>query len=134
MKELAYSRAAEVAWYFPCSREQYRLTGELDVVDGTTTEPNLIKARRRGWATMSDSARQQWVWPQPGAPRDNDPAVWTKRAPGPDEPPVDTFILLVLRVEEVELLVLSSPSTCTHYSREVGPDGNYFWLEESLNP
>lgn len=32
MSEVAANPAAEVCWYFPTTREQYRISGELQVV------------------------------------------------------------------------------------------------------
>jgi len=106
VSELAVNPAAEVAWYFPESREQYRLVGELQVVGSGHPDAALLAARQAAWGKMSDGGRSQFAWPDPGTPRDPDPEVFKRPTPGPDQPPLDTFCLLVLRVHEVDLVNL----------------------------
>ena len=60
---------AEICWYFTKSREQFRLLGQLVLVKATDLEPNLQLARQQVWQKLSDSARQQFCWPEPGAKR-----------------------------------------------------------------
>lgn len=47
--EVAGNPWAEVAWYFPDSREQFRLLGRLSVVDAATADEKLQKVRRGAW-------------------------------------------------------------------------------------
>lgn len=48
MGDVAHSPWAEVAWYLPDSREQFRLLGRLTVVDAQTEDAALQQASRRG--------------------------------------------------------------------------------------
>lgn len=57
---------AEVAWYFPVTREQYRISGRVQVVTEQTKDAMLEKARQMAWSNMSDPGRQQFLWPTPG--------------------------------------------------------------------
>jgi len=63
---------AEVCWYFPGSREQFRLRGTFAVwregEKGDKTDP-MGWARRAAWAALSPGAREQFWWPDPGFPR-----------------------------------------------------------------
>lgn len=45
--EIAANPWAEVCWYFPNSREQYRLGGSLTIVDETCEDEVLAKVRAR---------------------------------------------------------------------------------------
>ncbi|GBG30685.1 Pyridoxine/pyridoxamine 5'-phosphate oxidase 2 [Hondaea fermentalgiana] len=57
--------AAELCWYFTDSREQYRLTGDLEVVAADAKDDKLVTLRKNQWSELSDSAREQFYWPQP---------------------------------------------------------------------
>lgn len=69
MEEIRRSPWGEVAWYFSETREQYRLQGRLTVVSSAGGDAGLQAARLRAWQRMSDPGRQQFTWPQSGAPR-----------------------------------------------------------------
>lgn len=43
MGEIAHNPWAEVAWYFPDTREQFRLLGKLSVVNAATADEKLQK-------------------------------------------------------------------------------------------
>ncbi|PNH10698.1 hypothetical protein TSOC_002538 [Tetrabaena socialis] len=134
VQEVAANPAAEVAWYFPATREQYRIAGDLTVVDGRTAEGALQEARHRVWSSMSEGGRQQFGWPHPGRPRaQEEPDAWSRPAPGPQDPPLDTFCLVVLQVEEVERLLLFSNERY-EFRKQAGADGAISWTEESINP
>ncbi|GIL57782.1 hypothetical protein Vafri_12929 [Volvox africanus] len=134
VQELAVNPAAEVAWYFPQTREQYRIAGNLVVIDAAHVDNALLEARARVWSAMSESGRQQFGWPHPGRPRAaEDPEAWNNPAPGPQDPPLDTFCLVVLRVDEVEQLLLRSNERF-RYSKAIKEDGSLAWAEESINP
>jgi hypothetical protein len=60
--KVAQARArpwCEVCWWFSASREQFRIAGRLEVV----TEGPL---RDEQWRAISDAAREQFFWPDPG--------------------------------------------------------------------
>lgn len=70
----------------------------------------MQEARGRAWRNMSESGRKQFAWPSPGVPLPEPGSP-----PEPDNiaeltadaaPPLDTFCLVVLRVEGVDWLRL----------------------------
>ena len=81
--EVAVNPFAEACWYFPTSREQYRLGGTLTVVDIDHTDPKLQGARQAAWARLSGAARSQFSWPAPRALRYEDALAFSKPAPDP---------------------------------------------------
>jgi pyridoxamine 5'-phosphate oxidase len=56
--EAAANPAAEVAWYLPITREQYRISGRLDVIKEDRRDAELAAARRRAWVNMSDAGER----------------------------------------------------------------------------
>lgn len=55
VSELAANPYVEVCWYFPNSREQFRLSGTAHIVAVDHPEPQLLQARQQAWAAMSDA-------------------------------------------------------------------------------
>jgi hypothetical protein len=56
--EIAHNPWAEVAWYFPNTREQFRVLGKLTIVDSQTDDAALQKVRSR---TMAARAAAAWL-------------------------------------------------------------------------
>lgn len=53
--DLAANPQVEVCWYFPTSREQYRLSGTAHIIDAGHADQQLLQARQQAWAAMSDA-------------------------------------------------------------------------------
>ncbi|MGB7087541.1 MAG: Npun_F5749 family FMN-dependent PPOX-type flavoprotein, partial [Phormidesmis sp.] len=103
--QIEHSAAAEACWYFTKTREQFRLSGQLIVVSSQTTQEDLQLARKQTWQKISDSARLQFAWPQPKAPRTSDDDAFSPAAPSNQTPAVN-FCLLLLMVNSVDYLEL----------------------------
>jgi pyridoxamine 5'-phosphate oxidase len=118
----------EACWYFPNSREQFRLGGVLTLVGPDHPSPDLLKARQTTWQELSAAARAQFAWPVPGAVRAEE-AEFSQ--PPPDQAaPLDRFCLLLLQPETVDHLALrGNPQDRSRYSLQ---DGN--WVTEVVNP
>lgn len=120
--DLAANPWGEVAWYFPQSREQYRISGKLTVVQDDSADEALLKARQTMWSKLSPAARVQFSWPEPGASREglgSDDDVFNKPDPGPESPALSAFCLLVLHPDEVGILQLKQ-NRRMHYMHEEG--------------
>jgi pyridoxamine 5'-phosphate oxidase len=103
----------ELVWWFPKSSEQYRVRGHLCFVGGGDFEldndPFLTSARREQWGNLSDPAREQFFWQEPGIPYHGEPAVvpFGGRTPeGNLLAPPNTFLLMLLRPHYVDYLRL----------------------------
>ncbi|PSC70073.1 pyridoxamine 5 -phosphate oxidase isoform B [Micractinium conductrix] len=129
--EIAHNPWAEVAWYFPDTREQFRLLGKLSVVNAATADEKLQKGRRAAWKTMSDPGRQQFMWPQPGEPRGGDDSIFKPEPPSADSPVLDAFCLVCLAVEEVDHIQLAK-NLRHRYLRGGGGGGE--WASQNVNP
>jgi PPOX class probable FMN-dependent enzyme len=124
--QLRQNPQTEACWYFPKTREQFRLGGVLDLVTADTTG-DLQLARETAWAKLSENARLQFVWPDPGQPR--------RDRPFPTEPPTESnpvpcFGLLLLYADRVDHLELrGDPQNRTVYVKR-----DRTWDTEIVNP
>mmetsp|Transcript_6886 Transcript_6886/g.10818 ORF Transcript_6886/g.10818 Transcript_6886/m.10818 type:complete len:203 (-) Transcript_6886:300-908(-) len=120
---------AELAWYFPKSREQYRFLGQLIAVDHTTPNELLQVERKAQWAQLSENARAQFAWPASGTPK-SDSSMFVVQALD-ENITLETFVLLILNPANVDLLQLkSSPQNRFLYAKDTGSD----WIQHSVNP
>ena len=120
---------AEACWYFPKTREQFRLAGKLILVRDNNPATDLLQARQSAWQELSDAARVQFAWPHPGAPRANQDAFEPPN-PNPTEPNAN-FCLLLLDPVEVDVLELrGEPQNRWLYQL----DSAGIWSHQEINP
>ncbi|MBH8563298.1 pyridoxamine 5'-phosphate oxidase family protein [Nostoc sp. CENA67] len=120
---------AEICWYFPNTREQFRINGCLTLV-GSDNHPNLQPARITSWQELSDAGRIQFAWPHPGKPRDATPEAFAPPPPNPTQP-LANFCLLLLDPMQVDHLELrGEPQNRKIYQR----DENQQWSSKEVNP
>ena len=119
----------EICWYFPKTREQFRLAGEIILVDSNYSEIELQTARKSMWQEMSDNARVQFAWAEPGEKRANMEA-FSPALPDTIEP-LDNFCLLLFDPEQLDHLQLrGEPQNRWLYTR----DGTGSWKVLEVNP
>lgn len=121
---------AEVCWYFPKTREQFRMTGTLKAIASDNPNPELRQARTLSWQELSDSARLQFAWAHPGEPRATEDAF---SPPAPSaEIPLPHFCLLLLEPVEVDRLELrGNPQNRTIY---IWLASDRAWSTQAVNP
>jgi pyridoxamine 5'-phosphate oxidase len=120
---------AEACWYFPKTREQFRLSGTLTLVTPESSNTSYSKARQSSWQQMSDSGRIQFDWGTPGADRSEDPAAFNPLKPDEHQPSVN-FCLLLLDVTGVTHLELRGEAQSCYLYELVGDE----WAVRSINP
>ncbi|MEH1873457.1 Npun_F5749 family FMN-dependent PPOX-type flavoprotein [Nostoc sp.] len=121
---------AEVCWYFPNTREQFRISGCLTLVSSDDSHQDLQPARITIWQELSDAARLQFAWPHPGKPRVENPEDFAPAAPDPMQP-LPNFCLLLLDPVQLDHLELrGEPQNRRFYRR----DENQEWFCEEINP
>ena len=86
--------ASEICWYFPKTREQFRITGNLTIIDETHDNQT---PRSTVWQNLSDSAKQQFTWPYPGQPLTNNQQNFCQEIPSNNQP-LSNFILLLFMI------------------------------------
>ncbi|MBW4555469.1 MAG: pyridoxamine 5'-phosphate oxidase family protein [Trichormus sp. ATA11-4-KO1] len=120
---------AEICWYFPNTREQFRISGCLTLVEGDNSHPTLQPDRITTWQELSDAARLQFAWPHPGKPRVDESAAFEPPPPNPTQP-VPNFCLLLLDPVQVDHLELrGEPQNRRIYSRD-----EQQWSIQEINP
>jgi pyridoxamine 5'-phosphate oxidase len=128
IEPLAEQPWAEVCWYFPRSRDQFRFSGQLMLVSADCDDPTLAKMRTTLWHDLSDAARVQFRWPDPGKPRASGEAF---TLPPPDAAePLPTFALLLLEPERVDHLALRG----NPQDRMLYWNRNGLWITAAVNP
>ncbi|WP_445636385.1 Npun_F5749 family FMN-dependent PPOX-type flavoprotein [Nostoc sp. DSM 114161] len=121
---------AEACWYFPNTREQFRLAGCLTLVGNDNSHEDLQPARISIWQELSDAARLQFAWPDPGKPRVRELQAFEPPAPDPLQP-LPNFCLLLLDPVQVDHLELrGEPQNRRFYHC----DENQEWFCEEINP
>jgi pyridoxamine 5'-phosphate oxidase len=120
---------AEVCWYFPTTREQFRLNGTLRLVTPECTVNSDCKARQQAWEQMSDAGRIQFEWGTPGAERSADPQAFNPPQPDPQQPSQNFCLLLLKAIKVVHLELRGDPQNCYSYEL-VDRD----WQMRSINP
>lgn len=127
-QQIAHCPWAEVCWYFPNTREQFRMMGQLQFIDRTHSNETLQRARQQAWQDLSDSARVQFAWAHPGQTR----AAAEAFSPSPPSQtePLPHFCLLLLDPIAVDHLELrGDPQNRHQYRLEAGN-----WSVEAVNP
>ncbi|MEM9273975.1 MAG: Npun_F5749 family FMN-dependent PPOX-type flavoprotein [Cyanobacteria bacterium P01_F01_bin.143] len=130
VSQIADQPGAEICWYFAKTKEQFRISGNLLLIDETNNNADLLKARQIAWQKISDNARSQFGWPTPGAPRTNDLSLFDSAIDSATEP-VDNFCLLLFNPEKVDHLQLrTKPQNRCLYQLQSNGD----WTIQLINP
>lgn len=126
--QIVHQPWAEACWYFTVTREQFRIAGEVSLIDANSPDLDLQKARQSTWQDLSDNARLQFAWPHPGKPRD-DQQAFSASFLDPTAPPPN-FCLLLLDSTQVEHLELrGDPQNRWSYLRS-----GHTWSTTAINP
>lgn len=126
--QIDFAPRGEICWYFPKTREQFRLAGNLRLITSEEEDAALQAARTQSWQAMSDSGRRLFIWPHPAQPRQPD-VPFAEEAPEATTP-TDTFCLLLLLPEWVDHLELrGEPQNRWRYARDGGT-----WSVAEVNP
>lgn len=119
---------AEACWYFPQTREQFRLSGCLTLITVDHPDTDLQQARQSSWQELSDAARLQFTWSHPGQPRDD---AGFELPPPSAIVPLPHFCLLLLEPTQVDHLELrGEPQNRLIYSR----NSDDAWSIQAVNP
>lgn len=127
IRQIAAQPWAEACWYFTQTREQFRFSGLLHLIQADNADLALQQARQASWQELSNSARLQFAWDSPGKPRADDADFATP--PPPVLEPLANFCLLLLEPMQVDYLnLMGNPQNRYMYSRNNG------WSSEEVNP
>ena len=128
IRHLRENPTAELCWYFPQTREQFRFGGTVQVITQSATDQVSCQVYQQAWEALSAKAKQQFAWPHPGKARAIDAF---KEVPLDSQKPLDMFAVLVLDADTVDHLELKgNPQNRHQYRRHT--EGN--WEVLSINP
>ena len=129
IEDIDYQPLAEICWYFTKTREQFRITGNLQLITVAETDPELLQARKTTWQNLSDSARSQFAWPTPAQPAADKSAF--EVSPPDADIPLDNFCLLLLIPQKIDHLQLKGdPQQRCIYKLEKDSS----WSTQFINP
>lgn len=105
----------EVTWWFPESSEQYRISGEVQIVSEDEKDEELINLRIKQWKEMSNHGRMAFYYPAGNQiVESSDDELLNPKAPqggrdgkGNILPPPETFLILLLWTDTVKYLNLN---------------------------
>jgi PPOX class probable FMN-dependent enzyme len=112
VSEAAINSKVEMVWWFPKSSEQYRVRGKLMFVGGgdfsMDDDKVLASSRKEQWGNLSDPAREQFFWQEPGLDYSGESVV---PAGGRDEegnllPPPNSYLLMFILPHHIDYLCL----------------------------
>ncbi len=111
--QILHNPQAEACWYFPKTREQFRIRGYLELIDSrserlcqrASLSDRLAEHRQQAWQQLSPKARPQFSWPVPGQARTEDAPFATDES-SDFTIPSDNFGLLLLLPDRVDHLEL----------------------------
>jgi pyridoxamine 5'-phosphate oxidase len=112
VSEASINSKVEMVWWFPKSNEQYRVRGKLMFVGGgdfsMDDDKVLASSRKEQWGNLSDPAREQFFWQEPGIDYSGESVV---PAGGRDEegtllPPPKTYLLMFILPHHIDYLSL----------------------------
>lgn len=120
---------AEICWYFPKTREQFRLAGTLYIVDAGHLIESWQRAYHEIWQKLSEAARAQFYGIAPGQPLSPE-LIETESKADLDSIP-ESFRLLVFEPKDLDYLDLKTHphDHIYHWLNESGE-----WQAESLTP
>lgn len=131
VSEIAHQPRGEIVWWFHRTSEQYRFAGKLELVTADAVG-YLQEVRQQMWRKMSEPARQQFFWNQPGLPYEGLPLV-----PGCGDdhpaPAPDTFLLMTLQPETVKYLRLKDNMSLVD-ELSAAETGEMGWKCSRVNP
>ncbi|MDJ0703083.1 MAG: pyridoxamine 5'-phosphate oxidase family protein [Leptolyngbyaceae cyanobacterium MO_188.B28] len=128
-EQIRHQALGELCWYFPKTREQFRILGTLTLISMDTPEPPLQTVRHTLWQALSDNARLQFAWPHPGNDR-AEAAAFQPESPSSSNP-LPNFCALLIRATQVDHLELrGEPQNRWLYQL----DQTGVWTQIAINP
>lgn len=120
----------EICWYFTKTQEQFRIAGFFSLVTAHSQNSELLSARQIMWQNLSDAARIQFAWANPGEIRQNIAEAFNPNPPSATKP-LDNFCLLLLTPYKVDHLQLKGePQNRYLYTL----DSDLSWQKTEINP
>lgn len=119
---------SELVWWMPLTSEQYRFNSRIELVSSSHTDEQLLYDRNNMWENLSDAARKQFFWPDPGTVYSHYASSNMVGLNDTSTPP-DNFMLLLAYPRIVQYLRLTDNLCLTDILTEGGQ-----WNTTRVNP
>jgi Uncharacterized conserved protein len=121
----------ELLWWFAKSSEQYRIRGQLKFVGSDEEDSFLSACRKEQWGNLSDLAREQFFWKDPGVPFEEQAKVpeGGRDSDGKVLPPPNNFLLMLLYPNRCDYLRLGD-----NYRQIDSIKDDTMWNIQRVNP
>ncbi|TYI73819.1 hypothetical protein E1A91_D07G156600v1 [Gossypium mustelinum] len=116
-----------------CPFAEFRISGRVDVIDGSNPDTFELQQREKSWFASSFKSRLQYLGPNPGLPRISEHQSEEEVRLDPSIGPVAAFCLLVLDPDQVDYLNLKSTERVKFIST-LDMNGVKNWTSERINP
>ncbi|MBP0016512.1 MAG: pyridoxamine 5'-phosphate oxidase family protein [Cyanobacteria bacterium SBLK] len=134
LEQIQHCQWGEICWYFSETREQFRLLGQLIIVDETESDLLLKQEWRSTWQSLSEATRIQFTWPPSKEKRQYNSSSLFSSSPRDRESlsePLENFNLLLLEPKKVDYLRLrGNPQNRYLYVL----NSSSIWEEMEVNP
>lgn len=118
---------SEICWYFSKTREQFRIGGHIQIITHQEEEERMLNARQQVWEKLSDNAKIQFTWANPGEKVNNESVIIVDNL----DHPLDTFCLLLFKPQKIDHLQLKG-NPQNRYLYQL--DCNNNWIVHPINP
>ncbi|KAK6142687.1 hypothetical protein DH2020_023035 [Rehmannia glutinosa] len=115
------------------NREQFRISGPVDVIDGMNPDPVKLQQREKSWFACSLRSRMQYMAPTPRVSVYEQASQTQTPSLDPSIGPVGAFCLLVLDPDQVDYLNLKTNERLI-FTSGLGVDGEKLWTSQNVNP
>ena len=132
VNQIQFSPFAELVWWFSQSSEQYRISGNIQIVSEETEDEELVSTRKQMWGNLSDPAREQFYWSSPGIEYEGIASVplGGRDIEGKVLHPPPNFLLMLLIPHKIKYLRLSD----NFAQIDELADNKQTWLSKRVNP
>ena len=125
-RDVAGNGNAEIVWWFPGTKEQYRFSGSVDVITSAEEDEERVAERARMWGKMREEAQVTFGQDRPGA-------AWVEgtvtKPLDPDGVVSENFVVMSLDARSVDYLCLEDSVRRTYERKETGE-----WESRRVNP
>ncbi|WP_017296375.1 Npun_F5749 family FMN-dependent PPOX-type flavoprotein [Geminocystis herdmanii] len=129
IEDLSHNSYGEICWYFAKTREQFRITGKIEIITAHDDNQELLKERQKIWQKLSLAGKEQFYWENP-----RELSIENSEIPTVDideEKPIENFCLLLLNPEIVDHLELKGNPQNRHIYEM---DNEEKWHMKKVNP
>jgi pyridoxamine 5'-phosphate oxidase len=101
--QIEQNGGAEICWYFPKTREQFRLAGLLHIIDAQHPNERWQRAFQATWQKLSEAARTQFYDIAPGLPIET--VTVNSESPSASDEIPESFRLLVFEPQNLACII-----------------------------